>query len=341
MRDNLPLVSYWLLRGRCRACGAPFSMRYFWIELVTGLAFVLIGHLEIGRNIHHFTLWWDGGYEFLQAGMFPPYWWLVFIPHAVLCGFLIVAMQSNREYHKVPRSVTGLGVLAGLIVATFCPWPWPDLPLQAITQSIRRPPQLQDIKPYPWGPSVGAMPAKGPWWQGDVTPRAGLYSWPVWGPLPDWLPPGRWQLGLATGLAGVVVGAVLTGLVRLLFNLGIGSAALSWGEVSLLMIAGAFLGWQPVFLAGLLALIPGLTSAIVQRVVWKRQHVSYSLWLTLILVPVWLGWYWIGPLVQGLFFDPTRLLLFAVGCAAWLLALAACLRLTVARPTTFGDGSLP
>jgi hypothetical protein len=34
MEDNLPLVSYWVLRGRCRACGAPFSMRYFWVELL-------------------------------------------------------------------------------------------------------------------------------------------------------------------------------------------------------------------------------------------------------------------------------------------------------------------
>jgi leader peptidase (prepilin peptidase)/N-methyltransferase len=316
-------------------------MRYFWIELLTGLAFVLIGHLEIGRNIHHFALWWDGGYEFLQAGMFPPYCWLVFVAHAVLCGFLIVATQSNREYHYVPGSVTGLGILAGLIVATFCPWPWPDLPSQAITPTSLRQHALPETKPYSWGPSVGVMPSKGPWWKEDITPRLGMYSWPVWGPLPDWLPPGNWRLGLASGLAGALAGAVLTGLVRVLFNLGVGSAAVGRGEISLLTIAGAFLGWQPVFLAGLLALIPGLTSATRQWVVQKRQHVSYSLWLALVLVPVWMGWYWIGPLVQGLFFDPTRLPLFVIGCAAWLVALAACLRLAVARHTTLGNGSLP
>ena len=37
--DNIPLVSYWLLRGRCRTCKAPFSARYFFVELFTGLAF--------------------------------------------------------------------------------------------------------------------------------------------------------------------------------------------------------------------------------------------------------------------------------------------------------------
>src|SRR5262249_3251442 len=31
--DNLPLLSYWLRRGRCRHCGARFSARYFLMEL--------------------------------------------------------------------------------------------------------------------------------------------------------------------------------------------------------------------------------------------------------------------------------------------------------------------
>ena len=35
--DNLPLLSYLLLRGRCRQCRARFSSRYFFIELGTGL----------------------------------------------------------------------------------------------------------------------------------------------------------------------------------------------------------------------------------------------------------------------------------------------------------------
>src|SRR4051794_36058055 len=33
-RDNIPILSYFLLRGRCRACGAPFSARYPLVELL-------------------------------------------------------------------------------------------------------------------------------------------------------------------------------------------------------------------------------------------------------------------------------------------------------------------
>ena len=50
--DNIPLLSYWLLRGRCRHCGATFSIRYFLIELGTALGFVGLFVLEIIANVH-------------------------------------------------------------------------------------------------------------------------------------------------------------------------------------------------------------------------------------------------------------------------------------------------
>jgi leader peptidase (prepilin peptidase)/N-methyltransferase len=40
--DNIPLVSYVLLRARCRKCGAPISLQYPLVELVTGIAFALV-----------------------------------------------------------------------------------------------------------------------------------------------------------------------------------------------------------------------------------------------------------------------------------------------------------
>ena len=41
-RDNLPLISWLLLRGRCRTCGAPISPRYPAIELLTAALFVTV-----------------------------------------------------------------------------------------------------------------------------------------------------------------------------------------------------------------------------------------------------------------------------------------------------------
>jgi leader peptidase (prepilin peptidase) / N-methyltransferase len=38
-RDNIPVVSWLLLRGRCRACGEPISAEYPLVELATGVLF--------------------------------------------------------------------------------------------------------------------------------------------------------------------------------------------------------------------------------------------------------------------------------------------------------------
>lgn len=37
--DLIPVVSYFLLHGRCRSCGAPFTARYALVELATGVLF--------------------------------------------------------------------------------------------------------------------------------------------------------------------------------------------------------------------------------------------------------------------------------------------------------------
>src|SRR5687767_13591482 len=40
--DNIPVLSYLLLKGRCRSCSNPISARYPAVELISGLLFVLL-----------------------------------------------------------------------------------------------------------------------------------------------------------------------------------------------------------------------------------------------------------------------------------------------------------
>lgn len=51
--DNLPIVGYLRLRGRCRSCGAGFSARYLWVEIGTGLAFLGLFLLDVVFNVHN------------------------------------------------------------------------------------------------------------------------------------------------------------------------------------------------------------------------------------------------------------------------------------------------
>src|SRR4051812_13157959 len=49
--DQIPLVGYLLLRGRCRTCAAGIPLRVFLVEFGTGLAFVGLFHLEMVANV--------------------------------------------------------------------------------------------------------------------------------------------------------------------------------------------------------------------------------------------------------------------------------------------------
>lgn len=46
--DNVPLLSYLWLRGRCRACKAPFSARYLLVEAITGVLFGVAWWFTVG-----------------------------------------------------------------------------------------------------------------------------------------------------------------------------------------------------------------------------------------------------------------------------------------------------
>lgn len=52
--DNIPLLSYIVLRGRCRYCKEKISPRYFIVELLTGILFFLV-YIKTGLNSYFFV----------------------------------------------------------------------------------------------------------------------------------------------------------------------------------------------------------------------------------------------------------------------------------------------
>ncbi len=57
-RDNIPVVSWLLLRGRCRACDAAISARYPLVEAGCGLLFLSLAFLEIVVADPAWCIWW-------------------------------------------------------------------------------------------------------------------------------------------------------------------------------------------------------------------------------------------------------------------------------------------
>lgn len=291
--DNIPLVSYWLLRGQCRACGARFSMRYFLVELGTGLAFVALFYLEMVRNCLNLPM-----LQNQWGGWIPPFAAIVFLHHAILSCFLIAASVCDLQEMEIPLSITLWGTLVGLVMAVLLPWPIPE-----------------PLPPPPGGQGIA------------IPPYPGAYLWPVWYPLPDWLPPGSWQLGLATGLAGAVAGMAVLRIIRFLFQLGRGIEGLGVGDADLMMMAGAFVGWQPILVAFFVGVFIGLFFAIGQLILRGSKALPFGPSLSLGVIVTVLLWSRIGPEVGMAFFDPMFAGMLAVAGAVALVIVSFMLRL--------------
>lgn len=334
LRDNLPLLSYWLLRGRCRNCGQPFSIRYFWVELLTALAFAAVFILEAVMDVHYFDLdsrrkMWSGMW-YLQSGQVPPFATTLVLLHAPLVCWLIVSVACDVEHGRVPRMVTGVGLAAGLAAAALLPWPGPHVEGVYVPPPVGQPALPKPGIPTGEGPAEGLMPEDRSWATAKHSPRSGFYLWPAWGPLPAWLPEGSWRLGLATGLAGALAGAALMAVTRWLFNAAAGARAVPPGDVAVLAVAGAFLGWQPVAVALAAALLPALLVAGARLVRGKKGATPFGPWLAVAVAAAWLGWAWVGPVVRSALFDARKVAVLAGAC--WAVALLAGVLVRSLRP---------
>ncbi len=104
--DNIPLLSWLRLRGRCRVCAMPISSQYPLVEGLTGLAFVLVFHLlalsESHSDISTFRWGWHG---FLFAA------WLALVASMIVCT------ATDLESYSIDVRVTNVAVLIGIILA--------------------------------------------------------------------------------------------------------------------------------------------------------------------------------------------------------------------------------
>jgi leader peptidase (prepilin peptidase)/N-methyltransferase len=93
--DNLPVLSWLLLRGRCRSCHAAFSARYPLVELLTGL---LLLALVVRFGV---------GLELLFSFYFA-------------CSLLVVT-YIDLDHRLIPDRITLPGIAAGLVLALLAP----------------------------------------------------------------------------------------------------------------------------------------------------------------------------------------------------------------------------
>ena len=93
--DNIPMVSYVILAGRCRSCRARISIRYPIIEIVT-MAVFLAHYWVIGPDI-------------------------ILVPRLFFASLLIVLFAIDLEHHLLPNAITLPGIAIGLLFSLLLP----------------------------------------------------------------------------------------------------------------------------------------------------------------------------------------------------------------------------
>ena len=94
--DNIPVLSYFLLKGKCRNCGENISIRYPIVEFLTGAVYILI-FLIYGRS--------------LQT--------LVYI---ILSSALIIISFIDLDEQIIPDEISLSGIVLGFLISFFVPY---------------------------------------------------------------------------------------------------------------------------------------------------------------------------------------------------------------------------
>lgn len=175
--DNIPVLSYVILRGRCRKCGLGISPIYPAVELVTALAFV-------GQGI--------------AIGADPP----LLLARLAFTAAIIVLFGTDMQTMRLPNVITIPGILVGLACSLA-------------------------------------------------------------------LPP-----GIVASLIGAALGAAIPWLIRYVWFRFTGVEAMGLGDVKMLAMIGAFLGWKQVFVVLFFASLTGAIVGVTMLSIQKRSLAS-------------------------------------------------------------------
>jgi leader peptidase (prepilin peptidase)/N-methyltransferase len=180
--DNIPVISWAVLRGRCRACRAPISARYPGVELLTGLLFALTYLLHSGLTL---SLPFD----------------LAFVAAIIALVFI------DAEHMLLPNVITYPGAALALVA--------------------------RGLVPNLYGVA---------WLGGEQTPA--------------------WLLSLLGAVLGAAAGGGFLWLVGWLWERARGVEAMGLGDVKMMFMVGAFLGWPLTLLTIFVGVLTGSVAGV-------------------------------------------------------------------------------
>lgn len=319
--DNIPIFSWFILRGRCRHCGAKFSIRYALVELFT--AFLFVG------------LYWAYFQEDLREGLpvIGQGGGLVYAGHMVLICVLLASSLIDQEHWIIPLSLSYTAAVVGLVLSAI--WPYSTgLPAESLWKIVPYASPLTALLALAGGVGllIGLLLLKlgilkrsfGEWeqWQQrsedkEKTPEPpirirremlreiqfllpmivlGVLFYLVYdggGALvTGWkglILKQKWLAGLLGSVFGFIIGGGVVWATRILGSLAFGKEAMGLGDVHLMAAVGAVLGWISPTVAFFVAPFFGLGWALSRLFSHRIREIWYGPFLALATVLVMLA----------------------------------------------------
>ncbi len=363
-RDRMPICGWWLLARESPQHGRGFWIRPMLLELFTGLLFATLYLFEVEWNVPH-TLRLGAlppPPEFLSDNV-PLVLHMKYLAHVILISLMLVATLIDIDEKTIPDSITVPGALAGLLLAVAYPWSMPTAD-EWLVDGTRNIEFLTLVSPNPWPAWLGGLPRREPlaialgcWtlWCAGLLPRRwnirrGLITavrvffhrlrveqitygiaamWLVGGgaiALAAWGAASAHWAALLSALVGLAAGGGMIWIVRVIGAAVLKREAMGFGDVTLMSMVGAFVGWQAAILIFFLAPFFALVVGVGQRIANGEREIPYGPFLCLaafgLIVDWFAAWDWardifvLGPLVPAVL----------AGCMVLLAALLAVVR---------------
>ncbi len=318
-RDRIPIVGWWYLRREHPEHGSGFWLRPMLIEIVCGLGLPALYGWEIGGHLLPVGLRANppaGAAALTYANFFT---------HTLLFALMIIATFIDLDEKTIPDEITIPGTLLALLLSSYTLPPVTG-PLPAGAAQPEVVPVLL-THPDPWSGSLDSPRGLGLalfcWlgWIYGVLPktiyfRRGLVpgtrflvasmlrnGWTVWlGGLAvigsiaisaAWFTGAGWQT-LLSSLVGLLCGGGLIWGIRVVAGYVMAVEAMGFGDVLLMAMIGAFIGWQATLMSIFFAFISSVVIALLTWMLTGKKDLPFGPYLCAGTAIVVIGWsdYW-------------------------------------------------
>ena len=313
---RVPIVGWLALRQESRVYGRGHWIRPCCLELLLTVGAVVLYHWETHGKL----------LPFVPPQLIPIGRQMLggFCLHAVLFALLTTAALIDWDEQTVPDSITFPGTVVGLLLATF--WPYAALPiLRPLTPASDMTIEpLRLTSPLSWSDRLDEWPglivgcAAVLSWCWALVPKTWTLRWGwrravkfllasvsrsgwlrplsclgvigcLWVTIVWWWGGPSWE-SLLSALLGMVVGGGIIWAVRVLGLLFLREEAMGFGDVTLLGMIGAFLGWQASVVVFFVSPLIALSFAVLKWLFSGQRAIAYGPYLclaTLLLVVRW------------------------------------------------------